>query len=55
VLAEDAVLRPGGKGANQAVAAALAGAPVRLAGRVGDDAHAARVRETLERAGVDLG
>ncbi len=54
VLAQDAVLVAGGKGANQAVAAALAGASVRLAGRVGDDGHAARVRETLERAGVGL-
>ncbi len=55
VLAQDAILRGGGKGANQAVAAALAGAPVRLAGCVGDDANGARVRETLERAGVGLG
>ncbi len=54
VLAQDAVLVAGGKGANQAVAAVLAGASVRLAGRVGDDGHAARVRETLERAGVGL-
>jgi ribokinase len=55
VLSGDPVLRPGGKGANQAVAAALAGARVRMAGRLGDDAHGAAVRETLARAGVDTG
>ncbi len=53
VLGEDAVLRPGGKGANQAVAAALAGADVSFAGRVGDDEHASLVRAALGGAGVD--
>jgi ribokinase len=54
VLGDDAVLRPGGKGANQAVAAALAGADVSMAGRVGDDESASTVRAALATAGVDI-
>jgi ribokinase len=53
VLGEDAVWRPGGKGANQAVAAALAGARVRMVGCVGADEHGHAVREALQAAGVD--
>jgi ribokinase len=54
VLGRDRVMRPGGKGANQAVAAALAGAAVSFAGRVGDDADGAAIRAALETAGVDV-
>lgn len=44
----------GGKGANQAVAAARAGARVRFVGCVGDDEHGRRSAEALEAEGVDL-
>lgn len=44
---------PGGKGANQAAAAAKAGADVRFVGRVGDDAYGPVLRRLLEEAGVD--
>ncbi len=44
---------PGGKGANQAVAAARIGAEVTFVARVGSDAHGERLRESLEREGID--
>lgn len=44
---------PGGKGANQAVAAALLGASVQLLGAVGDDAAGRRVVKHLSERGVD--
>ena len=43
----------GGKSANQAVAAAALGAPVKLLGAVGDDAHGAEARMSVSARGVD--
>jgi ribokinase len=55
VLGGDYRLSPGGKGANQALAACRAGAAVMMAGAVGDDTFAGAALELLKRNGVDLG
>src|SRR5947209_56822 len=44
----------GGKGANQAVAAARLGADVAFVGRVGADEFGAAIRDQLVREGVDV-
>ena len=54
VACEAVVLMPGGKGANQAAAAARAGAEVRLAGCVGGDSFGDLLIGSLEEAGVGL-
>jgi ribokinase len=54
VLGSAARLQPGGKGSNQAVAAARLGASVRMAGCCGDDAFGGALRSALEAAGVDI-
>ena len=50
----NAAVRPGGKGANQAAAAARLGMPTRFAGRFGSDAFAVPLRTALQEAGADL-
>ncbi len=54
VLGGDAQVLPGGKGANQAVAAARAGAEVAFCGALGRDTFAPVVRRALTEAGIDL-
>jgi ribokinase len=54
VLGPGFTMQPGGKGANQALAAARDGASVVLAGSVGRDAFAAQALVLLRGAGVDL-
>jgi ribokinase len=54
VLADSYRLTPGGKGANQALAAALAGAATEFIGAVGNDSHAEIALGQLAEAGVVL-
>ena len=54
ILGDDLTLVLGGKGANQAVAAALAGAATRMVGCVGTDAFTELTRGGLEALGVDV-
>ena len=54
VLGGDFSTAPGGKGANQAVAAARMGASVRMIGRVGSDVFGPQLRDNLRTSGVDV-
>ena len=54
VIGTDFQIHPGGKGANQAVAVARLGYPVRLIGRLGNDSFGAHLRTHLANSGVDL-
>ena len=54
VIGGDLRTVPGGKGANQAVAAARLGATVTMVGRVGEDTFGQQLRANLDAAGVDL-
>jgi ribokinase len=55
VLGSGAVIAPGGKGANQALAAARLGGAVRMIGCTGDDEFGRTARSALEAEGVDVG
>ena len=54
LLGTGALITAGGKGANQAVAAANLGAQVSMVGAVGHDSNAQPALQYLRRAGVDL-
>lgn len=54
VLGGDMARFRGGKGANQAVAAARLGARTAMIGRVGDDDFGASLRETMLQDGIDV-
>ncbi|MGL5362589.1 MAG: ribokinase, partial [Bosea sp. (in: a-proteobacteria)] len=54
VLGQAYAVHPGGKGANQALAARRAGAEVFMVGAVGDDSFAAPALSLLREGGVDL-
>jgi len=53
LLGGDYARHPGGKGANQAVAAARAGGQVRMIGRVGNDAFGETLTRGLSADGID--
>lgn len=54
VTGDNLQLTPGGKGANQALAARRAGAEVRMTGAIGSDEVAPQATALLKAAGVDL-
>jgi ribokinase len=54
ILGSDLTTTPGGKGANQAVAAGRLGADVAFVGCVGDDAAGRLLHDSLLAAGVDV-
>ncbi|MDG4823422.1 ribokinase [Asanoa sp. WMMD1127] len=55
VLGDEFATIPGGKGANQAIAAARAGATTRLLGAIGSDAFGVTLKARIDAAGVDTG
>jgi ribokinase len=54
ILGGEFSMAPGGKGANQAVAAARAGGRVRFLARVGEDVFGARAMANFEADGIDV-
>jgi ribokinase len=54
ISGEDLQIIPGGKGANQAVAAARQGTSVAMVGRVGSDSFGPELTNNLKRNGVDV-
>ncbi len=55
LLGQNFFTAPGGKGANQAVAAARLGSHTRMVGRVGQDVFGTTLRDSLATDGVDIG
>lgn len=55
ILAQALHISPGGKGGNQAVAAAKLDAPVRMVGMLGDDDNARLYQKIFQANGVDTG
>lgn len=53
VTGSDLTIAPGGKGSNQAAAAALLGADAALVGHVGDDHYGAFLLDRAQAAGID--
>jgi ribokinase len=53
VLGEDFVMTPGGKGANQAIAAARAGGSCTFLGAIGSDSFGVTINARLRASGVD--
>ncbi|MEV4707148.1 ribokinase [Actinoplanes sp. NPDC049316] len=53
VLGDDFVMTPGGKGANQAIAAARAGGSCAMLGAIGSDAFGVTIKARLNASGVD--
>lgn len=54
VIGSSFAVFPGGKGANQAYAAARLGGHVSMVGQVGDDTHGTWLKQHLASAGVDI-
>ncbi|MER7444933.1 ribokinase [Micromonospora avicenniae] len=55
LLGSDFVMVPGGKGANQAIAAARAGASCAFLGAIGSDSFGVTLKARISAAGVDTG
>ena len=53
ILGKNYVIGPGGKGSNQAVAAAKAGAKTYFISKIGDDQFGSMAKSIYEEAGVD--
>jgi ribokinase len=54
IIGKSFAMAPGGKGANQAMQAALLGAQVNMVGRVGDDVFGDQILTSLSGAGVNI-
>src|SRR4051794_5518428 len=54
ITSERFYVNPGGKGANQAVAAAKLGADVRMIGKVGNDDYGTLLLDNLQQSGVQI-